>query len=338
MAVMMAYPCSGSWRQRIFRTIRSDAPGRVSRLGSCYRRSVVNMCMPNAEVPITPDLVRELLREQHEDLASLAIVEAGEGWDNKQLRLGSEFVVRLPRRQAAVSLIEHEQHWLPLLAPQLPLPVPAPVRVGRPGCGFPWAWSVCPWFHGETAATATADPQALTEQLAEFLAALHQPAPSDAPVNPFRTSLASRADVFCERLARVGRRLDGELAMAAWHAVVAEPDWHGPPVWLHGDLHPANLVVHEGRLRAVIDFGDLTAGDPAVDLAVAWMLWPGPLRRVFRTVVERTSVWINDATWRRARGWALALGVAYLAHSSNNPIMDGIGSRTVTAVLTEPHA
>lgn len=232
--------------------------------------------MPDAEVAIDASVVRNLLREQHTDLASLPLIEAGEGWDNKLFRLGEDLLVRLPRRQASATLIEHEQRWLPVLAPRLPLRVPTPVRVGRPGCDFPWSWSVTPWFGGETAAALTGNHgEALAVQLGEFLTALHQPAPADAPSNPFRQSLASRSDAFLERLQRCGEHIERAPTLLVWEAALAAPVWSGPSIWIHGDLHPANLVMNAGRLSAVIDFGDLTAGDPAVDLSIAWMLWPG---------------------------------------------------------------
>jgi aminoglycoside phosphotransferase (APT) family kinase protein len=313
------------------------APDRAAVIPS----TAVTSPMPPAEVTIDRDLVHALLREQHDDLASEPIAEAGEGWDNKQFRLGDDYLVRLPRRALAAPLIEHEQRWLPVLAPQLPIPVPVPLRIGRPGCGFPWAWSVGRWFEGEIAARVEGitDPEATARQLGEFLVALHQPAPADAPANPFRTSLVSRSTAFVERIASLGQRVDHTAAMGLWDDVLDAGTWCGPSVWLHGDLHPANLIVHDGRLAAVIDFGDLTAGDPAVDLAVAWMMgWPATASRAFRAVVEAWSPWVDDATWTRARGWALALGVAYLAHSLDNPIMDAIGERTVAAVLAEQPA
>jgi aminoglycoside phosphotransferase (APT) family kinase protein len=292
--------------------------------------------MPDAEVAIDASLVRALLREQHQDLAALPLAEAGEGWDNKLFRLANDLVVRLPRRQAAAELIEHEQRWLPVLAPHLPLPVPAPVRVGRPGCGFPWAWSVVPWFAGETAAmVTTGHTEAMAVRLAEFLAALHRPAPVDAPFNPFRTSLSSRSDAFIERLQRCTQQVEEAPALAVWRAALAAPAWSGPALWLHGDLHPGNLVVSGAQLTAVIDFGDLTAGDPAVDLAVAWMLWPESVRVVFRATIDQTMRWVDDAMWRRARGWAVFLGVAYLVHSLDDPRMGSIGLRTVAAVMED---
>jgi aminoglycoside phosphotransferase (APT) family kinase protein len=139
--------------------------------------------------------------------------------------------------------------------------------------------------------------EATAVQLREFLTALDQPAPDDAPLNPFRTSLASRSDVYAERLQRCERHIEHAPAFAIWHAAIAAPEWSGPSVWLHGDLHPGNLVMNEGQLAVVINFGDLTAGDPAVDLAVAWMLWPETLRSVFRVTVDRAARWVDDAAW-----------------------------------------
>jgi aminoglycoside phosphotransferase (APT) family kinase protein len=291
--------------------------------------------MPPAEVAIDVKLVEALLREQHNDVASLPIVEAGEGWDNKLFRLGEDLVVRLPRRHAAATLIEHETRWLPVIAPKLPLPVPVPVRVGRPGCGFPWAWVVARWFPGAPAATVAGGLSASSAiLLAQFLIALHRPAPTDAPVNAFRTSLPERSAVFVERLGRLGPSIENGRTMDVWRAALEAPEWPGPPVWIHGDLHPGNLVVNDGLLTAVIDFGDLTAGDPAVDLAVTWMLESTEAQAMFRDTLQQTGRRLDTAVWRRARGWALSLGVAYVANSLDNPRMASIGARTIAAVLS----
>lgn len=290
--------------------------------------------MPDAEVSITVELVRALLLEQHADLAHLSLVDGGEGWDNRQFRLGPELAVRLPRRQVAVALTEREQRWLPILGPRLPCPVPAPVRVGRPGCGFPWPWSVVRWFEGTIATPANSD--ALTEPLAQFLVALHAPAPPDVSGNPFRQSLQARASVFADHLTHVRHAIDASAAAAVFEAAALIPGWEEPPVWIHADLHPANVIVHDGSLRAVVDFGDLAAGDPAVDLAVAWMLWPPQRRGQFRDTVNQCSGRTDDATWGRARGWALALGVTFLASSDNHPTMAAVGRHAVDAVLQGP--
>jgi aminoglycoside phosphotransferase (APT) family kinase protein len=157
-------------------------------------------------------------------------------------------------------------------------------------------------------------------------------------VNPFRTSLASRSDALTERLQRCGQQIDQIRALRVWRTALAAPAWSGPAVWVHGDLHPGNLVIRAGHLTAVIDFGDLTAGDPAVDLAVAWMLWPANVRAVFRATVDCNAQGADAALWQRARGWAVSLGVAYLMHSLDDPLMRTIGLRTVAAALADQDA
>ncbi|MFD8478264.1 aminoglycoside phosphotransferase family protein [Kitasatospora sp. NPDC059673] len=286
--------------------------------------------MPAAEVSVSVELVRRLLDGQHPDLAGLPIEVLANGWDNLVCRLGEEFLVRLPRRAAAAGLVAHEQRWLPELAGRLPLPVPAPVRVGRPTEEYPWAWSVVPYFPGRIAAQAEPDdPWSAATALGGFLAALHTPAPTEAPVNAFRgIALAARAEGVQAGLAHLGPA-DRTTARRIWEAAAATPGWDGPPLWLHGDLHPANILVHRGRISAVIDFGDLTGGDPATDLSVAWMLFTPQQRAALRQAYGRA----DDAAWERARGWALALALVFLSHSADNPLMRGVGARTLRAVL-----
>jgi len=255
--------------------------------------------MPAAEVHIDDALVRALLAEQHPDLAALSCRALGSGWDNAIFRLGDELTVRLPRRQMASVLVEHEQRWLPDLAPSLPLRIPAPVRIGTPGRGYPWSWSVCAWLPGEIAANAPpGDPIAAAESLGRFLAALHVPAPPDAPPNLYRGGpLIDRAAAVHDRVERLGNTIDGPAVLARWAELVATPPWTGSPLWLHGDLHPANILVRDGRLSAVIDFGDITTGDPATDLSVAWMMFPPQAGATFR----RAAGDVDDDTWARAR-------------------------------------
>lgn len=289
--------------------------------------------MPAAEVPVSVELVRRLLGEQHPDIAGLDIAVLANGWDNLVCRLGDGYLVRLPRRAAAAELVAHEHRWLPVLAPRLPLPVPAPVRVGRPGCGYPWSWSVVPYLPGRVAAeTPPADLGAAATGLGKFLAALHVPAPADAPGHTSRgIPLAGRTEGVMAQLGELAGRVDQDAALRVWRAATAVPEWTGPPRWLHGDLHPANVLVDGGRLSAVIDFGDLTAGDPATDLAVAWMMFPAVHRDTFRRAYGRAG----GATWARARGWALALGLVFVSFSADNPLMAGIGRRTLAAVGSE---
>ena len=288
--------------------------------------------MPAAEVEIDAALVRALLTDQHPDLADLELAELAFGWDNVLFRLGAELVVRLPRRRLAVPLVEHEQRWLPELAPRLPLPIPAPERIGVPGPRFGWPWSICPWFPGTSALVATpADLGGTAEVLGGFLRALHEPAPADAPANPFRgIPLAERAARTLEALDHLGPAVDGPLLRARWDELVTTLAWTAPPVWVHGDTHPGNLVVDDGKLTAVVDFGDLCAGDPASDLAVGWMLFPAEDRSRFRSALGA-----DDDLWTRGRAWALAIGVSLLASSADNPSYAAMAERTLTAVLED---
>ncbi|MGV9212485.1 aminoglycoside phosphotransferase family protein [Micromonospora sp. RB23] len=286
--------------------------------------------MPAAEVPVSVELVRGLLDQQHPDLADLPVEILANGWDNLVCRLGAELLVRLPRRAIAAELIAHEQRWLPELASGLPLPVPAPVRLGQPSGQYPWSWSVVPFFPGRIVAlSAPDDPSSAAATLGGFLDALHLPAPAEAPVNPVRgIALPGRAAGVLNGLAHLDPA-DRVAALGIWEVAVAAPTWNGPPLWLHGDLHPANILVDRGRISAVIDFGDITSGDPATDLSVAWMLFTAEQRAALRRAYGRA----DDATWERARGWALALSLVFLTHSEDNPLMRGIGERALRLVL-----
>ena len=291
--------------------------------------------MPAAEVEVSPDLVRRLLAAQHPDLSGLPVEVMNNGWDNLICQLGGELLVRLPRRAAAAKLVEHEQRWLPVLAPTLPLPVPGPVRAGRPGLGYPWAWSVVPFLPGRVAARyPPADLLAAAASLGGFLGALHAPAPPDAPVNPYRgVPLADRGALVAKHVSALGGSVDRAAVLDMWQAALATPAWDRPPVWLHGDLHPANILVHRGSISAVIDFGDITSGDPAGDLSVAWMLLPAECHDAFRDAYRAAGQHSAGADmWARARGWALALSLAFLANSADNPMIAGIGQRTLSAV------
>jgi aminoglycoside phosphotransferase (APT) family kinase protein len=292
--------------------------------------------MPAAEVDVSLELVSRLLAAQHPDLAHLPLEVMANGWDNLICRLGGELAVRLPRRAMAAGLIVHEQRWLPVVAQRLPLPVPVPVRTGRPAPSYPWPWSIAAFLPGRVAAEdPPADLADAAVSLGRFLGALHVPAPPDAPVNIHRgVPLAERGPVVAENVGILGGRIDRQAVTRAWQAAVAAPAWGGPPVWLHGDLHPANILVDRGRLSGVIDFGDITSGDPAADLSVAWMLLPTGCHDAFWGAYRAASGHAaGDGGRARARGWALALSLAFLAHSADNPLIGGIGQRTLEAVL-----
>ena len=292
--------------------------------------------MPAADIDVDAALVRTLLSEQHPDLADLPLYEAVEGWDNKLFRLGNLLAVRVPRRVVSARLIEHEQRWLPQLTSTLPLPVPTPIRFGRPGRSFPWSWSVVPWLPGDTALGANIDGESVADNLGAFLQALHRPAPADAPVNTWRgVGLAARNELLQHDLDCLGTEVDRGAVLALWKRMLDVEPWCGPRFWIHGDLHPGNLLLESRRLAAVVDFGDLTSGDPATDLSVAWMLLPPECCARFRRAARTASNPIDDATWRRARGWALALGVSYLAHSGTAEPLALLGRATISAALAD---
>lgn len=286
------------------------------------------------EVDVTADLARALLVDQHADLAHLPLHGRTHGWDNLTWRLGDDLALRLPVRTLSSTLVEREHRWLPGLAPRLPVPVPVPVRHGAPGRGYPWVWSVVPWLPGDV--VAASDPATRTpwaHELAEALAALHAPAPAAAPANPYRgVDLAARDEVVAERLA--GDLPHADVLRDAWRAGLTAPRWRGTPVWVHGDPHPGNLVASTGHLTGLLDFGDLCAGDPASDLATAWMTFDTAGRAAFVERTQQLRGW-DDATWVRARAWAAALVHPLLAHPEAYPLMAAVGCHTAAQVARD---
>jgi aminoglycoside phosphotransferase (APT) family kinase protein len=278
---------------------------------------------PSADFEVTPDLARALLRDQHPDLADLPIELAENGWDNAVMRLGDELALRLPRRTIAAGLLANEQTWLPIVAADLPLPAPIAVRIGTPALGYPYPWSVVPWFDGSPSDLAPPGPDQ-GEVLARFLRTLHRPAPQDAPSNRFRgVPLADRAVAFETQFA-ASERIEGPLSphlRACWEAALLAPI-DAPRTWFHGDLHGRNVLVKDGRLAAIIDWGDMAAGDAACDLAAVWMLLPDLEARAAAMAAYPAS----DAAWIRARGWAALMSVMLLS-ITDNPRMPAMGRR-----------
>ncbi|MFC3071105.1 aminoglycoside phosphotransferase family protein [Phenylobacterium soli] len=294
------------------------------------------MAPPKREHPIDARLAAQLIADQHPDLAHLPLRPAAEGWDNAMYRLGEDLAVRLPRRALGAELIGIEQRWLPLIAPALPLATPAPVRTGQPGRGYPWRWSIVRWIPG---ATADRTPLAASEgaRWGAFLKALHRPAPTEAPFNPYRSvPLAKRAEISGPQLARVAAArpdLVTPAILTEWRAaLVAEVD--RPAGWIHGDLHGRNVLAQDGRLTGVIDWGDMASGDPAMDLYSVWILLPD---RASREAALAAYGSVSSATRARARGWAIAMAATLIDHAPpDDPDFAAMGERTFRALVEGP--
>lgn len=287
-----------------------------------------------SQLRVDAELVRGLLRSQQPQLADHPLVEVGDGWVNHVFRLGSEFAVRLPRREEAARLMAKEQQWLPVLAEGLPTATSVPVYAGVPQEPYPYPWSISAWYDGlDVSLQPRGRNLDLAAPLAEFLSAFHTPAPEDYPRNPLVGGpLASRDSAVQERL-HAGMVPHAARVGELWAEAVEVPGWNSDPVWLHGDLHPANLIAGNGTLRAIIDFGDLTAGDPAADLAAAWLVFEPAGRRAFRSALG-TRYDADPYVWLRARGWALCMASNLLA-ARHHPGLYLVGSETLMEILTD---
>lgn len=265
------------------------------------------------EVQTDPELVRRLLADQFPQWSGLPLaLVASYGTDHDIYRLGDELAIRLPRIAWATAQAAKESVWLPRLAPHLPLAVPVPVAMGRPTEGYPFDWSICEWLPGASAADALADLAQAAVDLAEFVGALRDADTTGAhPRNTgSRGSPLVESDVGVRRsIESLGSRVDGSTLTRLWDESVAAPAWAGSETWVHGDLLPGNLLVVDGRLSAVIDFGGLNVGDPACDLQPAWNVFTGSSRDRFRAGLA-----VDDASWLRGRGWALAQAVVALPY------------------------
>jgi aminoglycoside phosphotransferase (APT) family kinase protein len=247
--------------------------------------------------------------------------------------------VRLPRTARGPALLQVEQTWLPVLADRLPLPTPIPVRIGAPSNLFEHTWTIARWVAGEPADRAPITRIDAAEVLAEFLGALHNPAPRDAPANPTRgiplTEFCDESDDWFEIIAD---HPSAESAKEVWAEATSAPAWQGAPLWLHGDLHPANVVVRDAMLAGVIDFGEMCAGDPATDLSAAWVLLPAGAASRFFDAYEQA----DEATIARARGWAVmrALGLIEIGRNGRlglpggKPSWEPAGYATLERLLT----
>ncbi|MFF5707271.1 aminoglycoside phosphotransferase family protein [Streptomyces sp. NPDC012794] len=280
------------------------------------------------------DLVRRLLRGQFPQWAGLPVrrLESG-GTVNAIYRAGDALTVRLPLTEGGAGTLEREAHWLPRLAPLVPVPVPEVVGLGRAAEGYPWGWAVHRWIEGEVLVEdRVEDPGRLARDLAAFVTALRGVDPGEGPrAHRGRPLAAADAETRAaiEELRRTDEPFDAGAALAAWEEALAAPAWSGEPRWIHSDLMPSNLLGAGGRLAAVIDFGTAGLGDPAVDLIPAWNLLPSSARRVFREAVDT-----DDASWARGRGWALSMALVQLPYYRvTNPVISANARHVLRQVL-----
>jgi aminoglycoside phosphotransferase (APT) family kinase protein len=286
--------------------------------------------MHEDELEIGEELVRGLVADQFSEWVELPLrrIEPS-GTVNAIFRLGDELSLRLPRRDGPTEPGSRELEWLPKLARQVPVEVPLPVAQGRPGPGYPWFWEVHTWVEGETAPAEEIDTIQAARDLAALVHALQQIDPSGAPPPGRGVALAERDSSFRYWL----ERFDGDRRVVAeWERALAAPPWNGPPVWHHGDLDCRNWLVRDGRITGVIDWGSMGVGDPACDVMVAWKLHSHAARDAFREALPT-----DDATWERARGWAVSQAVAALSYYTpeNNPSLYHEAQTWLGLVLSE---
>ena len=291
------------------------------------------------ELDIDGGLVRRLVAEQFPEWAGLPVQPVLPwGTDNALFRLGEELVARLPRLDRAVATLEKERRWLPKLAPELPLAVPVPLAEGEPGDGYPFTWSIYGWLPGDDATVSrVSDERRLATDLAQFVSALQRVDPDGGPGpgehNFFRgCPLELRDEGTRASIAALAPTLDAGRVTEAWEAALQAPEWDREPVWIHGDLDARNLLVVEGRLSAVIDWGALGVGDPAGEAMVAWKVFSAEVRERFRTELD-----VDEATWARARGWALSQALIALSYYSleTNPVLVREAERWLAEVLAD---
>lgn len=294
--------------------------------------------MSTDRIDIDVSLVRRLVAAQFPRWADLVIrpIEPN-GWDNYTFHLGEKMTVRLPSAERYSLQVEKEHRWLPRLAPLLPLSIPVPLAMGEPTNEYRWHWSIYQWLEGESAALKRiADPSQFAIALAQFLIALQQidtvEGPSPGPHNFFRGGPLTIYDTETRNtIVTLKGKIDTDTATAVWEAAL-QAIWHGSPVWLHGDVSAGNLLVRNGQLGAVIDFGCSGVGDPACDLAIAWTLFSGESRAAFRAALAADS-----ATWARGGGWALWKGLNVLARHIDGNAIEAEKSRRIIEDVVADH-
>lgn len=288
------------------------------------------------ELDLDEALVHKLISAQFPQWAALPLKRVpSTGTDNAMFRIGEELAVRLPRRQASMEQVEKEHRWLPRLAP-LPLEIPVPVALGEPSAEYPWRWSIYRWLVGENAAVAhLTDERAAAVAIAHFICALRAVDTSGGPLPGSHNfgrgvPLLQRDRWVRTSIASLDGEIDAAAVRAAWQEALDAPPWSGPPVWIHGDLQPSNLLVRDGHITGVIDFGGLAVGDPACDLMLAWNFFTSDARAAFKSALLP-----DDAAWARGRGWALSMALIALPYYMNtNPAIVNASRATIAAVVS----
>ncbi|GCD89007.1 aminoglycoside phosphotransferase family protein [Nocardioides sp. LS1] len=291
--------------------------------------------MHEGEVVATVEQVTALVHGQFPQWADLPVtaVPIG-GSDHALFRIGDELVARMPRMDWALDQAGTDARWLPVLAPHLPVAVPVPIATGAPGEGYPHTWTVAPWITGDTPSAVPVDLTVLAEDLGGFVRALRTIDPTGGPPKTGEdrgVPLANRDASTRAAIAELGDRVDGELVTRIWEDSLAAPEHAGPPQWIHGDLLAGNLLCHDGRLCAVIDWGAIGVADPAADIAPAWSLFDTSGRAAYRRALGCT-----DDEWRRGRGWALSTSLIALPYywDTFQTYRDG-SQRTIAAVIED---
>lgn len=288
--------------------------------------------MHEDEVDTGADLVRGLLANQHPQWAELPIERASSaGTDNAMYRLGDDLAVRLPRIHWAVDAVAKERRWLPILAPHLPLAVPLPIAAGEPEAAFPYPWAVVRWLPGELATLDRLDdPVRAALDLAALVRALQSVDVAGGPEHDRGRPLRLVDAAMRKGIAALRGECDAEAITEAWGRLVAAPDHEGPSVWFHGDLSYLNLLAQDGELTAVIDWGTCGVGDPAIEMTIAWSLFPPHARQAYRDALG-----VDDATWERGKGWVLTgvFGIPY--YRDTNPTLVADKIRAIEAVLAD---
>jgi aminoglycoside phosphotransferase (APT) family kinase protein len=288
---------------------------------------------------IDATLVKQLIRTQFPQWAELPVepVENG-GWDNRTFRLGDRMSVRMPSALAYVAQVEKERRWLPVLRPHLPLPIPVPLGVGIPGAGYPWPWSIYSWLDGKPAhSDRIHDLRGFAVDLAQFLVALRgidaRNGPAAGTHNFHRGGSLTVYDTETRQsIGLLANELDVASVTEVWDTALAT-SWQAPPVWVHGDVAETNLLVKEGRLNAVIDFGCVGVGDPSCDLAIAWTFLDPASRKEFRSAIA-----LDPATWKRARGWAIWKALITLVQLRDTNPTKAKKARQVIRYILDDHS